>query len=98
MKKVFVSVFACILFSLASNAQVVVKVIPAAPVVKIIQPAKPGHHHVWIDGHWIWDKRTKQYIWRDGYWSKPKKGHHWVPGHWVDAPGGHKWIPGHWSR
>ncbi|OFY92939.1 MAG: hypothetical protein A3K10_01810 [Bacteroidetes bacterium RIFCSPLOWO2_12_FULL_31_6] len=99
MKKIILGAFAFMLFAYASNAQVVVKVMPVVPVVKVVAPPRPGPKHVWIDGHWIWDKRMKNYVWKEGYWATPRRGHHhFVQGHWDNVPGGVKWIPGHWTR
>ena len=80
------------------SAQVVVKIKPARPKVVVVKPPKPGPKHVWINGHWKWSKKRKEYIWVKGYWLKPKKGRAWVPGHWEKVPGGFKWVPGHWRR
>lgn len=102
MKKfLLISMFFCAgLFIYNDNlsAQVVVKVKPAKPKVVVVKPAKPGPKHVWIDGHWKWSKKRKEYVWVKGYWLKPKKGYTWVPGHWKKVPGGFKWVRGHWRR
>lgn len=82
-------------FSFASSAQVIVKVRPAAPVVKL-HPVRPSPHHVWIDGGWV--VRDGRYVWVDGYWARPPRGHIWVVGHWTRRRGGWIWIPGHWVR
>lgn len=102
MKKFLLSLIivcgALFLYSESSLSQVVVKVKPANPKVVVVKPLKPGPKHIWVDGHWRWDKKRKEYIWIKGHWSKPKKGHAWIPGHWKKVPGGFKWIPGHWKR
>lgn len=98
MRSMLWGIFGLILFASVSNAQVVVKVMPVAPVVKVAPPPKPHPTYVWVDGHWVWSKKMKQYVWKEGYWIRPKKGHCWVPGHWANVPGGVKWVPGHWSR
>lgn len=102
MKKfLFISMIFCAgLFICNDNlsAQVVVKIKPARPKVEVVKPSKPGPKHIWIDGHWKWDKKRKEYVWVKGHWSKPRKGHAWVPGHWQKVPGGFKWVPGHWRR
>ena len=100
MKKYIVIFFiiAGILITSQLKSQVVIKVRPAKPNVVVMKPQKPGTRHIWIDGHWKWNKKRKEYVWIKGYWTQPKKGQKWIPGHWVKVPGGHKWVPGHWAR
>ena len=81
-----------------SNAQVVVVKKPVKPRVVVVKPAKPGSKHVWVEGHWKWNKRVKVYVWKKGYWVKRKPNHVWIAGRWKRAPKGHVWIPGHWKR
>jgi hypothetical protein len=98
MKKIFLIPVFIFCFALASHAQVVVKIKPAAPNIAVVKPPCPSPKHVWIEGHWVWDKTKKQYIWNRGYWIKPKKHKVWKEGHWVEVPNGFKWIPGHWGK
>lgn len=86
---------AFILFiSTASQSQVIVRVRPVIPVLKV-RPACPAPGHVWVGGNYIW--RGGQYVYVDGYWAKPPRGHHrWVDGRWKHRRGGWVWIPGHW--
>lgn len=99
MKKILiVSVFLIFASAFSANAQVVVKVRPASPKVVVVKPHRPGHAHVWVDGHWRWSKKAHKYVWIKGHWVKRKRGHKWMPGHWAKTPGGHKWVPGHWGR
>jgi hypothetical protein len=102
MKKLLLSliIFCGILFFYYENAcsQVVVKVKPAKPKVVVVKPAKPGPRHIWVKGHWRWNKKREEYVWVKGHWVKPKKGRAWVPGHWKKVPGGFRWVPGHWRR
>jgi len=90
--------FVALLFMVSvSQAQIVVKVKPKPPKA-IVKPPKPGPKHVWIDGHWQWDKQKKDYVWVKGHWTKPQRpGTVWVPGHWNETPKGFKWVPGHWK-
>lgn len=93
----FLIVVALIFISVSfAEAQVVV-VKPQKPKVVVVKPKCPGKNHVWVDGHWTWDKRSKQYVWTKGHWKKGKKGKKWVPGHWKKVRGGWQWIPGHWK-
>ena len=81
-------------FSFAATAQIVIKLRPPAPVVKI-RPAIPAPGHVWVNGGYTW--RSGKYIYSDGYWVKPPKGrHHWTDGKWKRKRGGWVWIPGRW--
>ena len=80
--------------SSAADAQFVVKIRPAAPV--IIRPAAPSPRHVWVAGDYVW--RGNQYVWTDGYWAIPAAGHRWAEGHWKNTRRGWVWVPGHWRR
>jgi WXXGXW repeat (2 copies) len=96
---------AALLFMLASmldhslQAQFVVKVRPAAPVVVRARPLAPSPRHVWVDGDWVW--RNNQYVYTEGRWVLPAYSRaRWIPGHWKlnRRRGGWYWMPGHWSR
>ncbi len=97
--KILGLLFVAILFSVSvSQAQIIVKIKPKPPKA-VVKPPKPGPKHVWIAGHWKWDKQKKDYIWVKGKWVKPERpGTTWVPGHWDNTPKGFKWIPGHWKN
>jgi len=98
MKKYFVRVSAFLLLGLAMSqsvpAQFVIKVRPAAPVVRA-RPVCPGPRHIWVAGDYVW--RGGQYVYTDGYWAVPPKRHtRWIEGRWKHRRGGWIWIPGHW--
>jgi len=99
MKKYFLRIVMMVViglsFSAAADAQIVVKVRPAAPVFRA-KPFRPSPAHVWVGGNYIW--RGGQYIYTDGYWASPRPGFRWVEGHWKHRRGGWVWIPGHWRR
>ncbi len=81
-------------FSFSGNAQIVVKVRPPAPIIKI-RPIRPGPNHIWIGGNYTW--RNGHYYYTDGYWAVPSRQHkHWVEGKWKHKRGGWVWIPGRW--
>ena len=80
----------------SAAAQVVVKVRPNRPKIKVVKPKQPDKNHIWVDGHWVWNPRSKNYVWKRGYWEPVRTGHRYVAGHWEKAPGGWKWIPGAW--
>ena len=81
-------------FSFAANAQIIVKVRPAAPV--IVRPLAPSPRHVWVDGDWAWRGNRYEYV--NGYWAVPaRQGIVWVPGHWKQTMRrGWVWKKGHW--
>jgi hypothetical protein len=103
MKKNIVK--SCLVFVLAiflqvsSEAQFVVKVRPAAPVVVRTRPPAPNSGYLWVDGEWVW--RNNQYVYNEGRWARPvQPGARWIPGHWKfhRRRGGWFWVPGHWNR
>jgi len=78
-----------------AEAQFVVKVRPAVPVVRV-RPVLPSPRHVWVNGDYVW--RGGRYIYIDGYWAEPPhRRRHWVEGHWKHTRRGWTWIPGHWK-
>ncbi len=82
-----------------AKAQCIVRFRPIAPVYVGVRTAQPGPHHVWIDGHWRWDRHRGEYVWVEGHWIRARRGHVWVNGHWEDVPNrGSRWVPGHWGR
>ncbi|MFN8284822.1 MAG: hypothetical protein U0U67_16480 [Chitinophagales bacterium] len=72
------------------------KVQPTRTVV-VVKPACPSSKHIWIDGDWIWDSQTNQYIYIEGKWIIPSPGAVWIPGHWKNTPYGWFWKKGHWQ-
>ncbi len=94
--KIIMMLIILISFSAAADAQIVVKIRPAAPAYRI-RPVRPSPAHVWMGGNYVW--RGNQYVYKDGYWATPPQpGHVWVEGHWKHRRGGWVWIPGHWRR
>jgi len=81
-------------FTMAADAQIVIKVRPAAPVVRA-RPLRPSPAHVWVGGNYVW--QGGNYVYTDGYWATPlKPGNRWVDGRWKHRRGGWVWISGHW--
>jgi hypothetical protein len=67
---------------------------PPPPRLEVVGVA-PSAAHVWIAGHWAWERGN--YQWVPGHWAKrPRTGAAWVPGHWKQTRRGHVWIQGHW--
>ncbi len=100
MKKIFLKFIAVLAISIGSfmgaDAQVVIKVRPARPVLKV-RPVTPGPRHVWVAGDYV--LRGGGYVYVDGYWAEPARGYRiWKEGHWKRRPGGWVWIPGRWVR
>jgi hypothetical protein len=102
MKKYFTwsLLWACLLIMAPrpAGAQFIVRFRPTAPVWVGERPLRPGPHHIWIEGHWRWNRNRADYVWVEGHWIRARRGQVWVNGHWEDVPGqGSRWIPGHWG-
>jgi hypothetical protein len=83
-------------FTAAADAQIIVKVRPPAPVVRV-RPVRPSPVHVWVGGNYV--SRGGRYEYTEGYWATPpRRGGVWVEGRWRHRGGGWYWIPGHWRR
>ena len=82
-------------FTVAAQAQIIVKVRPAAPTYRV-RPVSPSPAYVWVGENYVW--RGGRYVYTDGYWAAPRAGHYWVEGHWKHRRGGWVWVPGHWKR
>jgi len=95
--------FIC-LFSLAGmlmilNACTTTGYVASEPAyVEYQRPAPPSKLHIWVDGDWVYNRRSSAYVRRDGYWHNPTNGRVYVSGHWVVGPRGRSWVPGHWQR
>ncbi|MDX1937742.1 MAG: YXWGXW repeat-containing protein [Flavihumibacter sp.] len=94
-KKIIAALILWVGLVTAAEAQLVVRVRPHAPALKV-RPIAPSPRHIWIDGSWA--VRGGVYVWSDGYWATPRHGHVWVNGHWKHRRGGWVWVPGHWRR
>ncbi len=95
VSKIILMIAVALSFSFATEAQFVVKIRPAAPIVRV-RPPMPSPVHVWVGGNYEW--RGGQYVYTDGYWARPpQRRDHWVEGHWKNTRRGWTWIPGHWK-
>ena len=83
-----------ILFCLAACAPSYVATEPTYVVVE--RPASPGTKHVWVDGDWVWNSRSHNYVWKNGHWATPYSGRTFVPGYWKSNHHGHYWVAGKW--
>jgi hypothetical protein len=81
--------------SWASEAQLVVRVRPVVPKVRV-HPMAPSSRHIWIEGGWV--GRGRDYAWQDGYWVMPRRGYRYNQGYWNHSRRGYVWVPGRWQR
>lgn len=79
-----------------SSAQVIVSIKPVRPTVKVVKPVKPYVNAAWIEGEWVWNKRTRAYQWKSGYWVKAKRNKRYVTGRWEKRRNGWVYVPGRW--
>ena len=92
--KIFILAAIAVSFSAISDAQFVVKIRPALPVIAI-RPACPTPRHVWVAGEYVY--MGNNYVYKEGYWAlPPQTGFRWVEGRWKATRRGWRWIPGHW--
>ena len=93
-KALLACVFATGLTTLASAADIVVRVRPPHAQVER-RPVRPSREHVWTPGYHRWEGNA--YVWTPGAWvAPPRPRAHWVSAHW--ARRGHEWVfvEGHW--
>ncbi len=98
MKKIILKIFIAlgfVMYSSNSFSQVVIKVKPNIPFIKV-RSNPPSIHHVWIDGEWIYNHGRYEYV--EGYWIESRKGYVYVPGKWKRKRGGYIWVVGYWKR
>lgn len=62
------------------------------------RPLPPSETHIWINGNWRWDHRTRGYVHEPGYWMQPRRGRIYEEGYWKSGPRGKWWINGHWRK
>ena len=99
MNKSLLAAVAGIAFTatLASGAQVVVRIGPPPPrVVERVPPPPPEHPDWgWHAGYHRWD--GEHYVWVPGAYEQGPHPHaRWVDGHWAHRGGGYVWVEGHW--
>ncbi|MFQ5651732.1 MAG: hypothetical protein ACE5IY_17480 [bacterium] len=69
---------------------------PKARRVKVVKPAKPYRHAVWVAGHY--QHKNGRTVWVNGVWIKHKVGFVYVQPHWKKTPHGYWFVPGHWVK
>lgn len=59
---------------------------------------RPSRRHVWVDGHWDWSHRHRDWVWRSGGWRVPPHGRAYWMGPRYDRRGD-GWVVsrGRWS-
>jgi hypothetical protein len=97
-KNILFSTIILILIAPNLMGQMIVKVKPQRPAVVIVTPNKSIKNKAWIEGHWAWSRKSKNYRWVKGRWVKSRKNQVWVTGKWSKVPAGWKYTPGRWSR
>ena len=68
-------------------------VAPPPPRVVRAPPPRPGF--VWAPGYYRWDGH--RHVWVDGHFIRERRGSHWVPERWVEHHGRYRFVPGHWA-
>lgn len=64
--------------------------------IEVERPMSPSVNHVWIDGNWVYSRRTHAYSRNNGYWAKPNRGRKYTQGQWKSTRRGEHWVQGRW--
>jgi hypothetical protein len=79
--------FTLFLFSAqTTSAQIEIRIgapRPPRPVVVVERPPCPGRDYVWVEGHYVYDRYTRQNIWIAGQWE-------YIEPRYVSRSHGHK--------
>ncbi|WP_422006973.1 hypothetical protein [Roseivirga pacifica] len=59
---------------------------------------RPSGRHIWVSGHWRYDRRLRRDVWIGGHWSLQRSYHRWVPAHYAVLGGANIWVEGCWTR
>ena len=49
------------------------------------RPFRPSNKHIWINGDWVWNNRTKTYMRQDSYWTVPNRKRNFTQGEWKSS-------------
>jgi hypothetical protein len=80
-----------------ASAGVMIDIDVAPPPVRIETVPAPRVGYVWAPGFWEW--RGHEHVWVEGHWMNERRGYHWVPDRWDHRGGSHyHYEPGHWVR
>ena len=66
--------------------------------IAVRRGVRPSSRHIWVSGHWRFDRRLRRDVWIGGHWSKRRTYHRWVPAHYAVLGGVRIWVEGCWTR
>lgn len=64
--------------------------------VETPRPFRPSNKHIWINGDWVWNNRTKTYTRQESYWAIPIRKRNYTQGQWRSTHRGYYWKKSHW--
>ena len=88
-----VSLAACVAYP-AHAAGIEIEIAPPAPRVVEVPPPRPGFE--WAPGYWRYEGH--HHVWVDGHWLKGRRGQHWVADRWTPHGNHYRYEKGHWER
>lgn len=92
MKNCILIIVLGLIFSACRPAYVSVR--PTNSVVE--RPIRPSVNHVWVDGDWVYNRRSHVYSRNESYWVKPNRGKKYTQGKWKSTQKGDYWVRGRW--
>ena len=95
-KTLIVLILTVILFSGCARKTVYIKIAPPERKTEI-RIERPGINHIWVEGHWRWNRNKDTYKWIPGHWIKKKSGKIWIHGGWERTRRGWMWIESYWK-
>ncbi len=57
---------------------------------------RPSNRHIWLAGHWRFNRRLGRDVWIDGRWVVRARNHRWRPAHYERIDGRRIWVDGCW--
>jgi len=57
----------------------------------------PRPHYHWRPGTWVYSRKAKSNVWKQGQWVHKRKHTKWVEGRWVETVRGKMYLEGHWE-
>lgn len=95
-KTIFAMLLMVILFSGCAKKTIYIKIAPPSNKTEI-RSERPGVKHIWVEGHWQWNRKLQHYEWVSGHWIKKKDGRIWIRGSWDRTRRGWLWIESYWK-